>query len=170
MKRRLNLAVSLVHEPKMVLLDEPTVGVDPHSRENIFTIVRHGCGLPGPRFLHHGPIRKRRNGCVIAWRSWTRARSSPWPLLNQLLSEAGCSEVIEVRGLPAVDLGRLFRPLPGVRIERLEDGCGSLQTARYECWDRCISRWGATPTRCRWRSRRSASNLFLQLTGKELRD
>ena len=36
MKRRLNFACALVHEPKIVLLDEPTVGVDPQSRNHIF--------------------------------------------------------------------------------------------------------------------------------------
>ena len=36
MKRRLNLAAALVHDPELVLLDEPTVGVDPHSRNQIF--------------------------------------------------------------------------------------------------------------------------------------
>ncbi len=36
MKRRLNFACSLVHDPKIVLLDEPTVGVDPQSRNHIF--------------------------------------------------------------------------------------------------------------------------------------
>ena len=36
MKRRLNLAVALVHEPELVVLDEPTVGVDPQSRNLIF--------------------------------------------------------------------------------------------------------------------------------------
>jgi ABC-2 type transport system ATP-binding protein len=36
MKRRLNLACSLVHAPRLLLLDEPTVGVDPQSRENLF--------------------------------------------------------------------------------------------------------------------------------------
>jgi ABC-2 type transport system ATP-binding protein len=36
MKRRLNLAAALVHDPALVLLDEPTVGVDPQSRNQIF--------------------------------------------------------------------------------------------------------------------------------------
>jgi len=40
MKRRLNLACGLVHDPEVILLDEPTVGVDPQSRENIIDTIR----------------------------------------------------------------------------------------------------------------------------------
>jgi ABC-2 type transport system ATP-binding protein len=39
MKRRLNLACGVLHEPKLVLLDEPTVGVDPQSRERIYDML-----------------------------------------------------------------------------------------------------------------------------------
>jgi ABC-2 type transport system ATP-binding protein len=40
MKRRLNLAVAIVHEPKLLFLDEPTTGVDPQSRNHIFEQVK----------------------------------------------------------------------------------------------------------------------------------
>ncbi len=40
MKRRLNLACAIAHRPRVLLLDEPTVGVDPRSRESIFRLVR----------------------------------------------------------------------------------------------------------------------------------
>ena len=39
MKRRLNLVAGLLHKPKLLVLDEPTVGVDPQSRRHIFDTV-----------------------------------------------------------------------------------------------------------------------------------
>jgi ABC-2 type transport system ATP-binding protein len=39
MKRRLNLAAAVIHDPELLLLDEPTVGVDPQSRNKIFESI-----------------------------------------------------------------------------------------------------------------------------------
>lgn len=40
MKRRLNLAAAIMHKPRLLILDEPTVGIDPQSRNNIFEYLR----------------------------------------------------------------------------------------------------------------------------------
>src|SRR5213078_4372878 len=49
MKRRLNIACSVLHHPSVVLLDEPTVGVDPQSRQRIWEMLeklrREGASL-----------------------------------------------------------------------------------------------------------------------------
>lgn len=39
MKRRINIAVALVHSPKILILDEPTAGVDPQSRKRIYDTI-----------------------------------------------------------------------------------------------------------------------------------
>ena len=39
MKRRLNMAAAVIHDPELLLLDEPTVGVDPQSRNKIFESI-----------------------------------------------------------------------------------------------------------------------------------
>lgn len=40
MKRRINIAAALLHDPKIVIMDEPTVGIDPQSRNHILDTVR----------------------------------------------------------------------------------------------------------------------------------
>src|SRR5260370_34939643 len=76
MKRRLNLACGMIHSPAVVLLDEPTVGGDPQSREWIFELIAKAAAegraviysttnmeeaqLPchRSRCISHGPLRQ----------------------------------------------------------------------------------------------------------------
>jgi ABC-2 type transport system ATP-binding protein len=51
MRRRLNIGIALLHEPKLLILDEPTVGVDPQSRNAILENVR-GLSASGVAVLY----------------------------------------------------------------------------------------------------------------------
>ena len=108
MQRRLNLACSLVHEPRLLLLDEPTVGVDPQSRENIFAAIRSiaDAGTTILYTTHYMEEAERLcqriaildGGEVIALGS-----------LEELFDIPGGGEVIEVR----MNLERVFMHLTG---------------------------------------------------------
>jgi len=51
MKRRINLGCALLHRPKLLLLDEPTVGIDPQARLNILEFIR-GLRASGTAILY----------------------------------------------------------------------------------------------------------------------
>jgi ABC-2 type transport system ATP-binding protein len=51
MKRRINLGCALLHRPKLLLLDEPTVGIDPQARMNILVFIR-GLRASGTAILY----------------------------------------------------------------------------------------------------------------------
>ncbi|HEY9173805.1 MAG TPA: ABC transporter ATP-binding protein [Verrucomicrobiae bacterium] len=51
MKRRINLGCALLHHPKLLLLDEPTVGIDPQARMNILEFIR-GLRASGTAILY----------------------------------------------------------------------------------------------------------------------
>jgi len=51
MKRRINLGCALLHRPKLLLLDEPTVGIDPQAREKILEFIR-ALGAAGTAVLY----------------------------------------------------------------------------------------------------------------------
>jgi ABC-2 type transport system ATP-binding protein len=52
MKRRVNIAAALLHKPKILILDEPTVGIDPQSRNHILETVRKLNEMHGTTILY----------------------------------------------------------------------------------------------------------------------
>jgi ABC-2 type transport system ATP-binding protein len=171
MKRRLNLAVSLIHRPRVLLLDEPTVGVDPHSREHIFTIVTR-LRAEGAAILYTTHYMEEAERLCDRIGIMDEGRIIAMGSLESLLAEAGCWEIVELRGLPPrADLSRL-EAAPGVcRIEQ-QDGVARLFVSRAASvlapLDQALQPFPAgvsvqiTPL--------SLESLFLQLTGKALRD
>lgn len=169
MKRRLNLAVALVHRPKLILLDEPTAGVDPRSREQILDFVRSlrdmgSAILYTTHYMDEAEVLCDRLGIL------KDGKLVAIGTIEALLNGLEFSEIIEVRGLDdGLDL-EFLRAMDGVlRVERRDgivrlyvkgaaDFLGPLQEV--------ISRSG--PAVRLKIAPLSLQNLFLQLTGSEL--
>ena len=171
MKRRLNLAMSLVHRPRLVLLDEPTVGVDPHSRENIFQIVRQ-LRDRGTAVLYTTHYMEEAERLCDRLGIMDEGRIIAMGTLDHLLADLGCAEVIEIRGLaPGADLSVLQHATGVFRIEA-HDGITRLfvTSAAHVLAPLHEAIRGSTERVYVEIAPVSLENLFLQLTGKELRD
>ena len=171
MKRRLNLAISLVHRPRLILLDEPTAGVDPQSREQILKIIG-GLRDDGNAILYTTHYMEEAERLCDRLGILSEGKLVAEGTLDALLSGLEFAEIIEVRGLPAgVDLAAM-QALGGVsRIERGE-GVVRLYVKRATdyLWplQKILSR---SDQNVRIKiAPLSLENLFLHLTGMELRD
>jgi ABC-2 type transport system ATP-binding protein len=120
MKRRLNLAAALIHRPKLILLDEPTAGVDPQSREEILRLVR-GLRDDGNAILYTTHYMDEAEELCDRLCILNRGKLVALGTLDALLRNLDFSEVIELKGLsPRADLAAI-RALPGVcHCERAE--------------------------------------------------
>src|SRR5262249_31896311 len=118
MKRRLNLAVALVHRPKLILLDEPTAGVDPQSREEILEIVR--CLRDeGNAVLYTTHYLEEAEQLCDRLAILHQGKLVAVGTLAQLLGNLDFSEVIELKGLSTrTDLAPVRAQSGVCRIER----------------------------------------------------
>ncbi len=167
MKRRLNIACGILHRPEIVLLDEPTVGVDPQSRERIWEMLA-GLRAEGASLLlttHQLDAAEARSDRIAIL---DRGRTIASGTLDELVGEI-------VGAGPRVSL-TIDTPLPN-EPEGAEVGDGG-RTLRFELRD--VSR-DLPPIleELRRAGRRidgiqvekpSLRTVFLQLTGRELRE
>lgn len=171
MKRRLNLAVALVHAPKLILLDEPTAGVDVHSRERIFEILR-SLRDAGNAVVFTTHYMEEAEGLCDRIGIMNQGKFIAMGRLDELLADIDCTDVIELQGVGGdVDLG----PIRGVRgLCRIESGNGVIRL-----FVRNTVSFLAPLQKLVSRSERPISlriapiglaHLFLHLTGRELRD
>jgi ABC-2 type transport system ATP-binding protein len=111
MKRRLNLACGLVHSPRLLLLDEPTVGVDPQSREHILNAIQE-LARKGTTVLYTTHYMEEAERLCERIAIMDKGRIAAAGTLRDLLEIIGAGSVIEISG-DAVDESRL-RAIPEV--------------------------------------------------------
>jgi ABC-2 type transport system ATP-binding protein len=171
MKRRLNIAAALMHDPDVLLLDEPTAGVDPQSRnaifENLETLKARGKALI---YTTHymGEVERLADRVVIIDHGQVVASGTQAELFA-LLPTRGQLE-IEITG--NVDL-TLISALDGVKtVERQGDkitvGIDDLTLSAPQVMA-ALARGGVTVKHLS-SGRASLETVFLSLTGRQLRD
>jgi ABC-2 type transport system ATP-binding protein len=118
MKRRLNLACGLVHSPRLLLLDEPTVGVDPQSREHILNAIQK-LAREGTTVLYTTHYMEEAERLCDRIAIMDKGRIAASGTLRELLEIVGTGSVIEIAGKP-VDETQL-RAIPEVnKVEARE--------------------------------------------------
>ncbi len=175
MKRRLNLAAALMHDPQLLLLDEPTVGVDPQSRNAIFDnleiLKKRGKTL---LYTTHYMEEAERlcdrlvivdHGKVIA-DDTLQGLHRMVPVANQLVIEL---EEGKMNGLRVEDL----RTLPGVASVELRGETLRIGVRDLAADSSGILKWlvdNGHPFQHLASERASLETVFLNLTGRSLRD
>ena len=167
MKRRLNIACGVLPRPRVVLLDEPTVGVDPQSRERIYDMLeslrRDGTAL----LLTTHQLEEAEARCtrlVIVDHGRLIAEGTPAGIVRATLG-AGREVLVTLDRAPASPIDGLVSDGEGARLRgALGDGDSALETL--------LERIAAAGGRVVDLSihRPSLQSVFLQLTGRELRE
>jgi ABC-2 type transport system ATP-binding protein len=167
MKRRLNLAAALVHEPELILMDEPTSGVDPESREEILSLVR-SLRNDGKSIIYTTHYMEEAQGLCDELSILEKGKIVAMGTLDAMLHKVDFSEIIELRGLsPHPDLSGITR-LPGIgHIEHVDDMVRLFVNRAADYLD------PLQKIMCRERSAElkitpvTLENLFLHLTGRK---
>jgi len=172
MKRRLNLAVGLLSEPLFLMLDEPTVGVDPQSRNAIFENIQalNQQGLTVLYTTHY--MEEAELLCdwvAIMDEGQIIALDTPQNLINTLgtgLINVGVKEMDEEM------LARL-RALPQVRMVSYQDSTLAFETVNAQgALLEIIGLFNETDTAMTSLEilEPNLESVFIKLTGKQLRD
>ena len=171
MKRRLNIACALVHDPDILILDEPTVGIDPQSRNAIFdnleTLKARGKALVYT--THYMEEAERLCDRIVIMDHGKVIASDTLAGLKRLLPGATTLEIdldgtVDTRAL-AAEAGVQSAVQTGERlVVCLDDLCGG--APRVLAWlaaQRHVVRSIAS-------GHVTLENVFLSLTGRQLRD
>jgi ABC-2 type transport system ATP-binding protein len=129
MKRRLNLCMGLLHRPRFLLLDEPTVGIDPQARLNILEVIR-GVAAGGTTVLYTTHYMEEAQELCDRIAIIDHGRILTVGTLDELTRLAGEAEVLRLTGGFAGGEARdRLQAIAGVRVLQAGDGTAMLSVA-----------------------------------------
>jgi ABC-2 type transport system ATP-binding protein len=169
MKRRLNLAAGILHRPSVLLLDEPTVGIDVQARAHILDVIR-AMAEGGTTVLYTTHYLEEAEDLCDRVAIIDKGRILADDRVDDLRRHLGDGSVVSVRGAFDELTFRTAFPWDG-EVRFPEEGSAFLTTGR-EGAARVLEDLLATdlPIEDVTVREPSLQSVFLQLTGRELRD
>jgi ABC-2 type transport system ATP-binding protein len=173
MKRRANIAVGLVHRPELLVLDEPTVGVDPQSRNAILESVE-ALGAEGLSVLYTTHYMEEAERLCDRVGIIDEGRLVAEGTHRELVAQVGTDDRIDVSGSGDLDaLAAACADLPGTLGVDRRDGVVAVRVADGPAALAGIvdaaGRVGMTISGIEL-VEPDLEDVFLELTGKALRD
>jgi ABC-2 type transport system ATP-binding protein len=172
MKRRLNFGCGIVHEPKVLLLDEPTVGVDPQSRVKLLDLVRAQASA-GACVLYTTHYMEEAQSLCDRLLIIDHGRMLASGTLADLRGRLGGKDFVRMTGVFAGPCAAALAEVPGVEVVSSDastialaaPGASRLLPAVFAA----VAQAGGTIQDATI-SQPSLESLFIALTGRELRE
>ena len=171
MRRRLNLGCALVSAPRLILLDEPTVGVDPQSRVHIFQAVRK-LRAQGVTILYTTHYLQEAEDLCDRIAIMDEGQVVALGTLSELLGLSQATEVIELRFAEPLQAEASLAALAGVQRVESSGSLVRLFASHAEPVLAAVCGGGVVEqpiVQIRVKPV-SLETIFIELTGKELRD
>lgn len=173
LKRRLNFACGIVHSPEVLLLDEPTVGVDPQSRVHLLDLVR-ALAKNGATVLYTTHYMEEAQNLCDNLAIIDHGKIIAEGTLNELRAILGERDVLRVTGsFEPARVGEALKSVDDIEIVQSEETIITLTTPRgSEKLSRVLEELANAGfvVRDTTLTQPSLESLFIKLTGKELRE
>ncbi|WP_395017441.1 ABC transporter ATP-binding protein [Robinsoniella peoriensis] len=173
MKRRLNIACAIAHEPELVIMDEPTVGIDPQSRNHILESIRElrSHGMTVLYTTHYMEEVEEISTRIIIMDDGLLIAEGTKEELKESISDKR-KFILTVESEEELSIDEFYR-IEGVMEIRSEEGIIEITTLKnVENLDKIISLALSQNIKINNIMCRTANleTVFLSLTGKSLRD
>ncbi|HEV2111511.1 MAG TPA: ABC transporter ATP-binding protein [Gammaproteobacteria bacterium] len=169
LKRRLNLAIGLLNRPRLLFLDEPTVGMDPQSRRFILDTIKR-INLTGTTVLYTSHYMEEVETLCDEIGVLDEGRLLARGNLAELLGgKAGRRLTVNLSSPPTPEQRRALAAIPGHMLAGQELGLGECSEREFTRVVDLLAAAGLGVSRVKY-GYGNLEELFLHLTGRQLRD
>jgi len=172
MKRRLNLAMGIIHEPSLILLDEPTVGIDPQARKNVLEVVEQ-IVRGGSTVLYTTHYLEEAEHLCDRLAIMDEGKIMAQGTVKELKAQLGDGSLISVSGnFKQEELSNSVARLGSLNILESDDGSALLLLPARQSLGGALEQLFGSGLQLADVSIKEPNleDLFLKLTGRELRD